>query len=55
MFILVKTIDDEDIIIGTARKETFANDETVTIYEIADNEFKSDMIYAKIESFDEVI
>lgn len=55
MFILVKNIDGEDVIIGTARKETSVNDSLITIYEISDSEFNPDMIYAKIERFDEVI
>lgn len=56
MFLIVKEIDGEDIIVGTAKRKVVPEsfNSSVKIYEIADNEFKSDMIYSKIEDFDEV-
>lgn len=56
MFLLVKNIDGENIIIGTATKRVSVADyeESGTkIYEINDSEFNSDMINAKIDSFEE--
>ena len=52
MFLLVKEIDGEQIIIGTAQKQVSPSDDIV-IYEIPDDEYSSDMIYSKIDSFDE--
>jgi hypothetical protein len=56
MFLLVKEIDDERIIIGTAQKRISAESSEksgITVYEISDSEFNPDMIHAKIESFEE--
>jgi hypothetical protein len=58
MFLLVKNINDEEVIIGTARKElSVLNAETtgLKIYEISDEEYNPDMIYSKIEKFEEDI
>lgn len=58
MFLLVKKIDGEDIIIGTAQKSiSLQNAEMsgITIYEISDKEFVPNMVSSKIESFDEDI
>lgn len=52
MFILVKEIDNEQIIIGTALRKTLGG-EGVTVYEISDDEYSPDMIYSRLDSFDE--
>ena len=56
MYILVKNIEGDNVIIGTAKKlvsPKSVSDENIEIYEISDEEFNSDMLFAKIESFDE--
>ena len=55
MFLLIKEIAGEHVIIGSAQKTVSARSaeaSRLTVYEISDNEFSTDMIYAKIESFD---
>lgn len=52
MFILVKEIDGEQIIIGTATKQVAGND-GVTVYEIPDKEYSPDMMHSKLDGFDE--
>ena len=52
MFILVKEIDEEQIIIGTATKQV-AESEDVIIYEIPDSEYSPDMIHSRLDGFDE--
>lgn len=56
MFILVKEIDNEQIIIGTAQKQVSAQPENsgVTVYEIPDAEYTTEMIFSRIEGFDEI-
>lgn len=56
MFILVKEIDDEQIIIGTAQKQVSTQPEGsgVIVYEIPDGEYTSEMIFSRIEGFDEI-
>lgn len=54
MYILVKEIDGEKIIVGTASKKVVADDKTdTTVYEIPDGEYSSDMIHSRLDSFDE--
>lgn len=54
MYILVKEIDGENIIVGTARKKVVAgNNVDTTVYEIPDEEYSSDMIHSRLDSFDE--
>jgi hypothetical protein len=57
MFLLVKEIDGEQVIIGTAQKRVSAQnsaDSGIEVFEISDGEFKSDMIHSKIDSYEEV-
>lgn len=56
MFLLVKEINDEQVIIGTAQKRisaTSSEKSGIEIFEISDDEFKSDMIHSKIDSYEE--
>lgn len=55
MFLLVKEIDDEDVIIGTAQRRVSIESSSpdITVYEISDDEYTPDMINSKIESFEE--
>lgn len=56
MFLLVKEIDGERVIIGTAQKRIAAQDSDKTgieVFEISDDEFKTDMIHSKIDSYEE--
>ena len=56
MFLLVKEIEGENVIIGTAQKQISAEQaaaSNITVYEISDDEYTPDMIHTKIESFDE--
>lgn len=56
MFLLVKEIEGEQVIIGTAQKRISAQNAEksgISIFEIPDEEFKSDMIHAKIDSYEE--
>ena len=52
MFLLVREIDNEQIIIGTALRKT-SGGKDVTVYEISDEEYSSDMVYSRLDSFDE--
>ena len=56
MFLLVKEIEGENVIIGTAQKRISAEHaeaSNITVYEISDDEYTPDMIHTKIESFEE--
>lgn len=55
MFLLVKKIDGEDVIIGTAQKRIAAESSSpdIIVYEISDEEYTLDMMHTKIESFEE--
>lgn len=55
MFLLVKEIDGENVIIGTAQRRIAANSSSpdITVYEISDDEYTPDMIHTKIDSFEE--
>ena len=52
MFLLVKNIDGENIIIGTAQKNAVAGADII-VYEILDADYSHDMIYSRLDSFDE--
>jgi hypothetical protein len=57
MFLLVKEIDGERVIIGSAQKRVSAESSEksgITVYEISDEEYTPDMLHAKIEDFEEV-
>ena len=55
MFLLVKEIDEENVIIGTAQRRVSVESSSsdITVYEISDDEYTPDMINSKIESFEE--
>jgi hypothetical protein len=53
MFILVKEIDGENVIIGTSYGRSSTGDD-VTVYEIPDSEYSPDMVNSKIDSFEEM-
>lgn len=52
MIILVKEIDGDRIIIGTTQHNV-AVDDDITLYEIPDKEYSSDMILSKLDGFDD--
>jgi hypothetical protein len=53
MFILVKEISGENVIIGTSQGNPISNSD-ITVYEILDDEYSPDMVNSKIDSFDEM-
>lgn len=54
MYLMVKEIDGEEIIIGTSNKDISKAKPDVTLYEIDDKDFVPEMIYSILEGFDEV-
>lgn len=54
MYLMVKEIDGEQIIIGTSNKDISKAKPDVALYEIDDREFKPEMIYSILDGFDEV-
>lgn len=54
MYLMVKEIDGEDIIIGTSNRDISKAKPDVTLYEIDDSEFEPAMINSILEGFDEV-
>jgi len=54
MYLMVKEIEGEPIIIGTSNKDISKARPELTLYEIEDSEFKPEMIYSILEGFDEV-
>jgi hypothetical protein len=52
MYLLVKNIDGEEIIVGTSQK--LVENEGITLYEINDGEFEPEMINSILEGYDEV-
>lgn len=54
MYLMVKEIDGEQVIIGTSNKDISRARPELTLYEIDDKEFDVEMIYSKLDGFDEV-
>jgi hypothetical protein len=54
MYILVKKIDGEDVIIGSSQGKVSVKDEHMIVYDIPNDEYSPEMINCKIDGFDEV-